>query len=171
MVYSVPRGSPTARLVLRAALQADEQLIVNALDDALACKGSRRVTGGTAKQPPAAAVLAAGKLITLDYAVLKPPRQACLVRWTFTPEAGRSYMLQGMATATGCLALLFDVSQPDQVRPAAGAVRRNVAGQACAPLDQSAAMPSSPLDGGQSGGDAVLNPLATDADLEGLIRP
>ena len=169
--YSVPKGSPTARLFMRAKLQPDEQFNVFVLDDALACKGAKRAGGGTPQQPAAPTLLAAGVLTTLDYVVIKTPQRTCLVRWTFTPEAGRNYLLDGVNAPAGCLAVLFDVSQPDQIRTAAGALRRNLPGQACAPLTQSLAAPRSPLEGGQSEGEAVLNPLATAADLEGLIAP
>jgi len=169
--YIVPKGSPTARLVMRAKLQADEQYNVFVLDDALACKGAKRAGGGTPQQPATPALLAAGVLTTLDYVVIKAPQRVCLVRWTFTPEAGRSYLLDGVIAPAGCMAVLFDVSQPDQIRTAAGALRRNLPGQACAPLAQSLPAPRSPLEGGQSEGEAVLNPAATAADLEGLIAP
>lgn len=169
--YTVPPGKPTARLLMRANLQPDEQYGVFVADDALTCKGMRRVGGGTPQQQPAPAALAAGSLMTLAYVVTKAPRQMCQVLWSFTPEAGRVYALQGVASPAGCLSLLFDVTQPDRSHPAAGAVRRNVGGQLCAPLDKSAPVPRSPLEGGQSNGDAVLNPAATAADLEGLIKP
>lgn len=169
--YSVPAGTPTARLLMRANLQPDEQYGVFAADNALTCSGMRRVGNGTAQQQPAPAVLAAGQLMTLAYVVTKAPRQVCQVLWSFTPEAGRVYALQGVAAPTGCLSVLFDVTQPDRSHPATGAVRRNVGGQLCAPLDKSAPVPRSPLEGGQSHGEAVLNPAATTADLEGLIKP
>jgi hypothetical protein len=64
-----------------------------------------------------------------------------------------------------------DVTRPDQLRPADGALRRNLGSEVCLPLSRSEPPPRSPLEGGQSGGDAVLNPAATTADLEGLIHP
>ena len=169
--YNVPKGSPTARLLMRASLQPDEQFNVFVLDAAVACKGAKRAGGGTPQQPATPTLLAAGVLTTLDYVVIKTAQRTCLVRWTFTPVAGRSYLLDGVIAPAGCMAVLFDVSQPDQIRTAAGALRRNLPGQPCAPLTQSLAAPRSPLEGGQSEGDAVLNPLATTADLEGLIPP
>jgi hypothetical protein len=170
-VYSLPRGSPSSRLLMRGAMQPGDQFVVNVLDDALQCKTPRRVGSGTAQKQPDAAQLAAGILTTLDFVVTKSQRQQCLVRWTFTPVAGRSYALQGNSTATGCGALLVDVTRPDQLRPADGALRRNLGSEVCLPLSRSEPPPRSPLEGGQSGGDAVLNPAATTADLEGLIHP
>jgi hypothetical protein len=170
-LYSLPRGSPSARLLMRGVMQPGEQFLVNVLDDAVQCKTPRRVGTGTAQKQPDAAQLAAGVLTTLDFVVIKAQRQRCLVRWTFTPVAGRSYALQGNSSATGCGAALIDVTQPDQLRPADGALRRNMGAEVCLPLSRSAPAPRSPLEGGQSGGDAVLNPGATTADLEGLIRP
>ncbi len=170
-VYSLPRGSPSARLLMRGVLQPGDQFVVNALDDALGCKTPRRVGSGSAQRQPDAAHLAAGVLTTLDFVVIKSQRQQCLVRWSFTPVAGRSYALQGSSSATGCGAALIDVTLPDQLRPADGALRRNMGSEVCLPLSRSAPPPRSPLEGGQSDGDAVLNPGAATADLEGLIRP
>lgn len=167
--YSVPKGSPTARLVMRGTVVAPDQFYVYALQDALGCKTPQRVGIGTAQKQPDAANLAAGVLTTLDFVIVKPTRQQCLVRWSFTPVAGRNYAMQGNVSPTGCVALLFDITEPDRVRPAEGAVRRNANGQACLPLDKSPAAPRSMLDGGQSDGEAVLNPAATTTDLQGLM--
>lgn len=169
--YQVPAGAPTARLLMRATVPAPDRFVVFALDDALLCKGPKVVGRGGGNQQPAAATLAAGVLTTLDFMVIKPPRQTCLVRWSFTPVAGRTYALQGGVSAGNCGAVVLDATQPDQVKPAEGALRRNPTGQSCLPLDKSAPAPRSMLEGGQVNGEAVLNPAATTADLEGLVRP
>ena len=168
--YVAPAGVATARLLMRGSLQKDEHFAVYALDDALRCSGPRRLGSGTAAQQPAPAALAAGMQTTLDFVFMKPPSQVCLVRWTFTPQAGRSYAVQGGAAGTSCRAVVLDTTEPDRVRPADGAVRRNTTGQPCLPLDKAPGLHASPLDGGQSNGEAVLYPSATTADLEGLIR-
>ena len=51
------------------------------------------LSSGDARKPPAPATLAAGVLTTLDFAVLRAGKASCVVRWSFTPEADKTYLV------------------------------------------------------------------------------
>ena len=167
-------SGPSARLLLRGAVPADDRFAVFVLGDALACKDPRMLIAGTPQKTPDPATLPAGVLTTLDFVILRGGKPGCFVRWSFTPQAGKTYLVQGLVVGGGCTARLFDASAPDRPVPAADAVLRSTGGQACLPLAQAranAAAGGSLIQGGQHNGEAVLNPRATAKDLEGLIRP
>ena len=166
-------SGPSARLLLRGAVPADDRFAIFQLGDALACKDPRMLVAGTPQKTPDPATLAAGALTTLDFVILRGGKPGCFVRWSFTPQAGKTYLMQGLVVGGGCAARLFDASAPDRPLPLADAVLRNTGGQACLPLAQAranAAAGGSLIQGGQHNGEAVLNPRATAKDLEGLIR-
>jgi len=165
---------PSARLLLRAAVPADDKFALFQLGDATACKSPRLLVGGSPQQAAEPAVLAAGQLATVDFVLIRGGKPGLCTRWSFTPQAGRTYLMQGAAVGAGCLARLVDVTQPDRAQTPADAVMRNATNQPCVPLEQAraaAAGAHSPIQGGQQDGEAVLMPLATPRDLEGLIRP
>lgn len=167
-----PTSGPTAKLVMRSSsLPPSEAYGVLVHDDAGSCKGPRLAGAGNATRNPTTVALAAGSLATVDFVLVKNSKtdkpQVCLLRWSFTPEAGKSYLVHGMSTAAGCTARLLDATNPDAMRLPAGTVRRNIQGQACAPMALAQAAASSV--GGQSDGAAVLRPAATTDDLQGLI--
>jgi hypothetical protein len=165
---------PSARLLLRAAVPADDKFALFQLADALACKNPRLLVGGSPQQAAEPALLAAGQLATVDFVLIRGGKPGLCTRWSFTPQAGRTYLMQGAAVGAGCLARLVDVTQPDRAQAPADAVVRNAANQPCLPLEQAraaAAGAHSPIQGGQQDGEAVLVPNATARDLEGLIRP
>lgn len=173
-VGMAPATGPRARLLLRGAVPGDDQYAVVELTDAQNCKDPRMLSSGDARRAPAPATLAAGLLTTLDFVVLRAGKPQCGVRWSFTPEADKTYLVQGLVMGSGCTAHLLDVTVSDRPQPARGAVLRNGPGQACLPLDQ--ARPaggnnSSLIQGGQHNGEAVLQPNASARDLQGLIRP
>ncbi|MBL8352294.1 MAG: hypothetical protein JNL87_18515 [Burkholderiaceae bacterium] len=168
----LPAG-PGARLLLRGAVASEDRYAAVAYSDALACQGPRQLAAGLPQKAPEPAWLSAGTLATLDFVILRNDKPSCSVRWSFTPRAGRTYLLQGLALGSGCSARLVDASQPDRPQPVADAVLRSVPGQPCLPLAQARAnaAASATIQGGQQDGEAVLNPRATTQGLEWLIRP
>lgn len=170
---AAPAGAPRARLLLRGAVPGDDQYAVVELTDAQNCKEPRMLSSGDARKAPAPASLATGVLTTLDFVVLRAAKPLCVVRWSFTPEADKTYLVQGLVVGNGCSARLLDASINDRPVPAAGAVLRNGPGQTCLALDKSrpAGDTGSLIQGGQHKGEAVLQPNATTRDLQGLIRP
>jgi hypothetical protein len=169
--HVAPTSGPTARLLVRAAVPAGDLYGVYLHDDALACTGPRRAGAGDAARQPAATSVAAGRLTTLDFMLLKPSRSWCLVRWSFTPEAGKTYLVTGLGNAAGCTARVLDATDPDAIQPVAQVVRRNSATRQCMGLDEARAAAANAPVGGQAGGDAVLRPGATGDDLKGLLPP
>ena len=167
-------GQPAARLLLRAAVSPTDRFAVVRHEDALLCQRPQVVSEGSAQQPAPAVQIAAGALTTLDFVVLRPNNQNCGVSLSFTPAAGRSYLVLGLTVGANCDARLMDASQPDRPVQPSDLVRRSEGGQRCVPLAQAKAPGTSAagnsLQGGQHNGEAVLNPRATTKDLEGLIR-
>ena len=119
---AAPAAGPRARLLLRGAVPGEDQYAVVELTDAQNCKDPRLLSSGDARKAPAPATVAAGVLTTLDFVVLRAGKAQCVVRWSFTPEADKTYLVQGMVMGSGCTARLLDASISDRPQPARGAV-------------------------------------------------
>lgn len=168
--YAVPAGVPTAKLIMRGSVPAGDLFGVFVYDDAENCRGSRLAgAGGSTRNPNTVQLAANGMPTTVEFMLLKANKQSCTLRWTFTPAAGKSYLVNGIAYGAGCRANLLDASDPDAMKPPADLVRRNVSGQACMNLAQARAAGSGGTTGGQDQGAAVLQPSASSDDLKGLI--
>jgi hypothetical protein len=169
--YTSVTTGPTARLVMRTKLEGTATLYgVNVLASSDDC-GQRQVVGA-AKAGVAAlttVALAAGRVATVEFAGVNADKKVCLVRWSFTPVAGRSYLLQSTFDGTRCTSTVLNATDPDAIRPEAGALRRNpTADKACVPLGQAQAIITTP---GTGRGDATLSPGADASELKGLITP
>jgi hypothetical protein len=166
--YVAPAGAPTARLLSRGAVNAGDAYGVVVFDDAANCAGPRIASAGNSSRTPKAAEIEAGKTTTLDFVVAHPDKTACRVRWSFVPDAGKTYLVAGALTAKGCSARLLDATDPDHMKAETSAQRRNVGGTTCSAL---VARPAAPHAAGASEqtGEAVLRPGATADDLQGLI--
>jgi hypothetical protein len=167
--YTAPAGAPTAKLVMRGAVPSGDAFGVLVLDDAEHCKGPRLAGAGNSARNPTTVPLAAGTLTTVDFMLVKANKESCLLRWSFTPLAGKSYLVNGGAYGTGCRAALLDATNPDSMVAPAGLVRRDAKGNNCVPLAQARAAAANTAPGGQDQGAAVLRPGATTDDLQGLI--
>jgi hypothetical protein len=171
--YVPPTGGPTARLVMRGAVPAGELYSVNVFDDAEKCEGTKLVGVGSSTVTPKSSSVAANSVTTVEYRVDKPAlKQVCIMRWTFTPVAGRSYLVRGLSTPSGCGSAVFDMTDPENIKPETTALRRNPRGVACLPIGQSKALgvagAASSATSGDSG-DAVLRQGAGSDELQGLI--
>jgi len=169
--YSAPAGAPTAKLVMRGSVATGDAFGVLVYDDAENCKGPRLAGAGSSARNPNTVSLAAGTLTTVDFMLVKANKESCLLRWSFTPVAGRSYLVNGLAYGNSCRAALLDATNPDAMATPAGAVRRDAKGSNCVPLAQARAVGTGVTQGGQDQGAAVLRPGATADDLQGLISP
>ena len=168
-----PATGARARLLLRGSAPGDDQYAVAELADGQNCKEPKLLSSGDARKAPTPAWLTAGVLSTLEFVVLRAGKAQCGVRYSFTPEADKTYLVLGLVVGSGCTAQLLDVTVSDRPQAAKGAVLRSGPGQPCAPLDKSrpAGANASLIQGGQHNGEAVLQPNATVRDLQGLIRP
>jgi hypothetical protein len=169
--YVAPTSGPTAKLVMRAAVPAGDIYGVIVHEDSEKCAGPRIVGTGDAKRNPVTTALAANQVQTVEFRLIKPSRQTCAVRWSFTPVAGKSYLVRGVSTPTGCLAVVMDMTDPEKIKPEPTALRRNPVGSACLPIAQSKSIGTTGADGTQAGQgqDAVLRQGAGAEDLQGLI--
>jgi hypothetical protein len=168
--YAAPAGAATAKLAIRGAVPTGDYFGVLVYDDADNCKSPRIAGAGSSTRNPNTVALAAGNLQTLAFMTVKPNKDTCVVRWSFTPEVNKTYVVSGGALGAGCSANLLDATNPDQMRVPAGLVRRNAPGMICLPLAQAVPVRSANArNGGQSDGAAVLNPGASADDLQGLI--
>lgn len=170
--YAAPAADqPAARLLMRAQVHPNDRFMLVVLDDNERCQGPRLLAGGAPGADAAPQRIAAGRLTTLDFVIARGGQTPCVVRWSFTPMAGRTYLAQGLVVGAGCTARLLDASQPDRPLQPPDLLLRSTPAQRCVPLALSARSGVSPIQGGQHDGEAVLNPNATAKDLEGLIRP
>jgi len=167
--YTAPAGAPTAKLVMRGAVPTGDAFGVLVYDDAENCKGPRLAGAGNSLRTPTTVPLAAGVLTTVDFMLVKANKDSCMLRWSFTPVAGKSYLVNGAASGTGCRAALLDATNPDAMVAPAGSVRRNEKGNTCVPMAQARLANVATAQGGQDQGAAVLRPGANADDLQGLI--
>lgn len=167
--YAAPPGASTAKLAVRGAVPTGDYFGVLVYDDADNCKSPRLAGAGSSTRNPESVALAAGGMQTLAFVIVKANKQSCTVRWSFTPQASKTYVVNGGALGSGCTASLLDASNPDRMRIPDGLVRRNAPGVFCVPLAQAVPIKGNGARGGQSDGAAVLNPGATTDDLQGLI--
>ena len=167
--YVVPAGVPTARLLSRGTVPTGDLYGVFVYDDAANCTGPRLAASGNATRAPKATEIVAGRTATLDFMVFRPDKTSCRVRWSFTPTAGKTYLVAGALSGTTCSARVLDASDPDNIRPEGTAQRRNAGSNVCSALAARSA--SAPVGGNDQAGEAVLRPGATADDLQGLIRP
>jgi hypothetical protein len=167
--YVAPSTGATARLVVRANLPADDRYGVFVLDQTETCGSPRLVGAGDASHHPDSTQLATNHPQTVEFRFLRADKRMCIVRWTFSPVAGRSYLFSGVGTPGACRAGLLDMSDPDHLRPETTALRRNAPGQACVPLAQAKGYTGGAADGHDASQDAVLREGAGADDLQGLI--
>ena len=167
--YTAPAAGPTAKLVMRGAVPTGDAFGVLVYDDAENCKGARLAGAGNSVRNPTTVPLAAGALTTVDFMLVKANKESCLLRWSFTPVAGKSYLVNGGAYGGGCRAALLDATNPDSMAAPTGIVRRDAKGNACVPLAQARSVTTTTAQGGQDQGAAVLRPGANADDLQGLI--
>ena len=103
--------------------------------------------------------------------MVQPTGPACINRWSFTPQAGRTDVLQSTMVGSACPARLLDVTQPERAGVPADLVNRVQAGQPCLPLDKAPKVATTTMiQGGQVNGEAVLLPQARPAAPGGPRR-
>ena len=169
--YASVTAGPTARLIMRTQLKGTATLYgVHLLANSDDC--SQRQSIGAAKAGVAAlptVALAAGRVATVEFVGVNADKKVCLVRWSFTPVAGRSYLLQSTFDGNRCTSTVLNATDPDAIRPEAGALRRNpTPDKVCVPLGQARALTPTPAG---ARGDATLSPGADASELKGLITP
>lgn len=166
--YVPPASGPSAKLVMRGVVPAGDIYGVYVLQDSERCTDYRMVGVGNSTRNPVTTTLPAGQLSTLEFMLVKPNKQFCSIRWSFTPVAGKTYLLRGAAVGAGCGALVHDMSDPENLKLEPTALRRNPVGNNCLPISQSKGinLKAANVD---AGGEAVLRQGAGAEDLQGLI--
>jgi hypothetical protein len=171
--YVPPVGVPTAKLAMRAQMTGVDLYGVYVFSDGDNCKEPQIAGAGRqAGNAPPSVELTAGRWTTLEFITFHPSKQYCVVRWSFQPTAGRTYLVAGHGAGTSCSARVLDATNPDSIKPEVTAVRRNAPGNACVPLAVAQAARNSKGDTGAAGAgreEASLAPNATADDLKGLM--
>ena len=180
--YSAATSGPTSRLLMRGTLDPGEAYGVYLLGGVQDCSLPQRVGTGTADANPAATTIAANRLSTLDVVVTKSNQSFCRVRWSFSPRAGRSYLVAARGEPGGCSVSLLDATDPDDIRTELSARRRDAPGNACVPLAAArtvgelvarnqgpATGTDRPMPASRNGGSEVMPSAVTEDDLKGLI--
>ena len=168
--YVAPAAGQTAKLVMRGAVPAGDVYSVYYYADSEKCTGLRSVGAGNSTRNPLTTTLAANQITTVEFFVVKSAKTYCSVRYSFTPLAGKTYLLSGASIDKGCTARVMDMSDPEHLKPELGALRRNPTGLACLSLSQSRAASVAGHESAQSSGEAVLREGAGSEDLQGLIN-
>ena len=174
--YAAPTAGPTARVVMRGTLAGSDFYGVYVFDQAESCQGSRLLGAGRTGRDSPATTLVANRLTTVDFVMFSGNNSSCRVRWSFTPSAGKTYLVSG-GVVTGipgasCAARIHDATDPDAIKPVADALRRDQGGAMCMPIAQALARRATVPAGAKTSSDAaVLTSSASDAELQGLIKP
>jgi hypothetical protein len=136
--YVSPTASSTsARLVMRNAIdKADRSYEVAVFDDADKCSGRQRVGVGSPTTDPETTRIAAGRWQTIETIAYQPNRMMCRMRWSFVPVAGRSYLVNTTSKPTGCMTVIYDMTNPEALRIEPSLRRREVSNNLCLPLAQ-----------------------------------
>lgn len=135
---TAPPSGPTARLLMRSALQPGDHYGVFLADSANDCQGMRKAATGSQQQgDPAAIAISAEGVRTLEVFLTKRDRSTCRVRLSFTPKAGRSYLVSTQHTADACSALVYDATDVEAIRLEPSLLRRDDPANLCLPLAQS----------------------------------
>jgi hypothetical protein len=167
--YQPPISGPSAKLVMRGAVPSGDVFGIYVLADNDNCQGAQIAGAGNNTRNPPTTSLAANRLTTVDFVLYKPNKQYCLVRWSFTPAEGRTYLMSGAALKDACQARLLDASDPDNIKVERGAVRRNTTASRCVPMAQARTAAGASAEAGHVDGDAVLRQSTNADDLQGLI--
>ena len=173
--YAAPSTGPTAKIVMRGTLAGSDFYGVYVFDQAESCQGSRLVGAGRTGRDAPASTVVANQLTTVDFMMFSGKDSSCRVRWSFTPIAGRTYLVSG-GVVTGvpgasCAARIHDATDPDAIRPVADALRRDQGGAMCMPTAQALARRGTNPATQAASDAAVLTSRAGDAELQGLIKP
>jgi hypothetical protein len=163
--YVPPAAGQTAKLVMRGTVPAGDSYGVYVFSDTDKCTGLHTVGVGNATRNPTSTTLAANQITTIEFFLLKPTREHCSIRYSFTPAAGKTYLLSGKAVEKGCFARLLDMSDVDDIKPEPGALRRNPGSAVCLPLSQSRAVSVADHESAAKSADAVLRQGAGTDDL------
>lgn len=179
--YMAATVGPTSRLLMRGSLDPGEAYGVYLLGGVQDCTQPQRVGTGTAEANPAATTIAADRMSTLDVVVTKSNQTFCRVRWSFSPRAGRSYLVAARGEPGGCSVSLLDATDPDDIRTEMSARRRDAPGNACVPLAAAKTVgelaarsqgliagAERPVPASRSGNADVLPSSVTEDDLKGL---
>lgn len=160
---------------MRGTLAGSDFYGVYVFDQAESCQGSRLIGAGRTGRDAPANTVAANRLTTLDFMMFSGDNSSCRVRWSFTPTAGRTYLVSGgVVTGTpgaSCAARIHDATDPDAIRPVADALRRDQAGAICMRTAQALARRGTTTATQAVSDAAVLTSSAGDAELQGLIKP
>lgn len=165
--YVSPSSGPTARFLVRGSVPAGDRYGVFVLEKSENCSGPQLVGTGDAQRHPEASALVANSMQTIEFRLVSSDKKTCAIRWTFTPVAGKTYLLRATGQQTSCAALIMDMTDADHMRPVPTALRRNPSGSTCLPIAQSKSIAS--RGAAQADDDAVLRQGADAGDLEGLI--
>ena len=99
--YVAPTAGPTAKVVMRGSLAGNDLYGVFVFDEAESCQGSRLLGWGrTARDAPATTIVA-NRLTTVDFVMFSGTTSSCRVRWSFTPAAGKTYLVSGGVVISG----------------------------------------------------------------------
>lgn len=172
-IYLAPAGTHTARLLMRGYIPAGDTYGVFVFGNAETCMEPQKAGAGNATHNPDATRLRAGELSTVSTALYKPDRSVCAIRWSFVPQAGRSYVITMSAREGGCASRLLDVTDPDRPVPEPTLRRRNSAENICIPMSQTRALTTATDNdtAKQKPSTPQGNAPAADDDLQNLSRP
>lgn len=176
-----PAGASTAKLLMRGTVETGDRYGVFLMENTAECKEARLVGVGVPGRDPAGVAITAGGVHTVDMFMTKANNSFCRVRWSFTPRAGRQYLVTAKSTPGGCSAMVLDATDVDAMKPEATLLRRDAPGNACLPLASSKTLAQLAAQAGSgttqqrtaadSKGAAQLPSGVSDDDLKALTGP
>ncbi len=141
-----PPTQDSAPMAMRGNVPAGSYYTVNVFANTQSCSGSQRVGSSRGEADLAATALATERWQTLEVDIDEPAKnRRCIVRVSFTPRHGRSYLLAPKLANDRCNAYVFDATEPDAPQLESSFRHRNTNEEECVPLVRAPSATKDPL--------------------------
>jgi hypothetical protein len=138
-VYVPPVGGNTVQLTIQPSVLAGRSFRLNLFQSPLSCAGPMTIMHGDGPTNKHTTRLQANVLNTMSLEGFRSG-STCNVNFSFVPKAGRSYLLDASLDESGCLAIVYDVTEAGKPRFEESLLFRNINGKQCVPLSESKRM-------------------------------
>ncbi|MBC3934297.1 hypothetical protein H8K47_02875 [Undibacterium sp. CY7W] len=138
--YVPPVGGNTVQLTVQPTVLTGRSFRLSLFQSPLSCAGPMTVMHGDGPTSTHTTRLQANVLNTLSLEGFRSG-STCNVNFSFVPKAGRNYLLDASLDESGCMAVIYDVTEAGKPRFEESWLRRNVNGRQCVPLSESLRLP------------------------------
>ncbi|MBR7779580.1 hypothetical protein [Undibacterium rugosum] len=138
--YVPPAVGNTAQLSIRPTMLMGRSFRLDLFQNPVACTGPMTVVRGDGPTNQHTTRIPANVLNTLSLEGFQTGGR-CTVNFSFLPKTGHSYLVDAGMDESGCIAILYDVTEAGKPRLEESWTRRNINGKQCVPLNESMRLP------------------------------